>query len=75
MNFYINQSICINYLRVGAVNNSSVLQIGSAGYIKSLSNLYNTGGFFEAAPPATRRAELSQALSRPVVPLAPPPSR
>lgn len=50
MNFYINQSININYLRVDAVSNSSVLQIGSAGIIKPLSNLYNTGGFTEAAP-------------------------
>lgn len=50
MNFYINQSICINYLRVDAVSNSSVLQIGSAGMIKPLSNLYNTGSFTEVAP-------------------------
>lgn len=50
MNFYINQTICINYLRVEAVSNSSVLQIGSAGIIKPLSNLYNTGGFTEPAP-------------------------
>lgn len=50
MNFYINQTICINYLRVDAVSNSSVLQIGSAGIIKPLSNLYNTGGFTEPAP-------------------------
>lgn len=50
MNFYINQSICINYLRVEAVSNSSVLQIGSAGIIKPLSNLYNTGGFTQPAP-------------------------
>jgi spore germination protein PB len=50
MNFYINQSIHINYLRIDAVNNSSVLQIGSAGSIKSLSNLYNTGGFTGPAP-------------------------
>ncbi|WP_226670011.1 spore germination protein GerPB [Metabacillus litoralis] len=50
MNFYINQSICINYLRVGSVTNSSVLQIGSAGMIKPLSNLYNSGGFVQAAP-------------------------
>jgi spore germination protein PB len=50
MNFYINQTICINYLRVDAVSNSSVLQIGSAGIIKPLSNLYNTGSFTEAAP-------------------------
>ncbi|ALC80682.1 MULTISPECIES: spore germination protein GerPB [Bacillus] len=50
MNFYINQSIHINYLRVESVSNSSVLQIGSAGSIKSLSNLYNTGSYTEPAP-------------------------
>ncbi|AGN35659.1 spore germination protein GerPB [Bacillus paralicheniformis] len=51
MNFYINQSIQINYLRVEGISNSSVLQIGSAGSIKTLSNLYNTGSYTEAAPP------------------------
>ncbi len=50
MNFYIHQTININQLKVGSVTNSSVLQIGSAGIIKPLSNLYNTGGFKEAAP-------------------------
>lgn len=37
MNFYVNQSIHINYMRVESVSNSSILQIGSAGSIKSLS--------------------------------------
>lgn len=50
MNFYINQSIVIHNLKVGSVSNSSVLQIGSAGMIKPLSNLYNTGGFTKPAP-------------------------
>lgn len=45
MNLNIQQSIVIHSLRVDTVSNSSVLQIGSAGIIKSLSNLYNTGGF------------------------------
>ncbi|MFC1285691.1 spore germination protein GerPB [Bacillus paralicheniformis] len=53
MNFYINQSIQINYLRVEGISNSSVLQIGSAGSIKTLANLYNTGSYTEAAPPVT----------------------
>ncbi|ASB90180.1 spore germination protein GerPB [Bacillus sonorensis] len=53
MNFYINQTIQINYLRVEGISNSSVLQIGSAGSIKTLSNLYNTGSYTEAAPPVT----------------------
>lgn len=66
MNFYINQSICINYLRVEAVSNSSVLQIGSAGIIKPLSNLYNTGGFRQPAP------QIGSDVASPVVPLTSP---
>ncbi|MCD7034900.1 spore germination protein GerPB [Metabacillus sp. GX 13764] len=65
MNFYITQTIHINYIKIGGINNSSVFQIGSAGYIRPLSNLYNTGGFFEPAPPARRRS-----MSQPAVPLA-----
>ncbi|AAU22725.1 spore germination protein GerPB [Bacillus sp. GM2] len=53
MNFYINQTIQINYLRVEGISNSSVLQIGSAGSIKTLANLYNTGSYTEPAPPVT----------------------
>ncbi|MFK3959651.1 spore germination protein GerPB [Guptibacillus hwajinpoensis] len=68
MNFFVNQNIVIHQLRVEGISNSSVLQIGSAGIIKPLSNLYNTGGYTEPAPelsPPT--AELT-----PYVPLAPP---
>jgi spore germination protein PB len=50
MSWTINQTISIGQLKVNAVSNSSVLQIGSAGMIRSLSNLYNTGGFTEPAP-------------------------
>ncbi|MDR4434681.1 spore germination protein GerPB [Bacillus tequilensis] len=64
MNFYINQTIQINYIRLESISNSSVLQIGSAGSIKSLSNLYNTGSYVEPAP------EVS-ALGQPVQPQAP----
>jgi spore germination protein PB len=67
MNFYINQSINIHFLKIGSVSNSSVLQIGSAGMIKSLSNLYNTGGFTEPAPAAA-----SGPTEGPAVPLQPP---
>ncbi|MBM7659812.1 spore germination protein PB [Bacillus mesophilus] len=71
MNFYIHQNININMLKVGSVSNSSVLQIGSAGLIKPLSNLYNTGGFKEPAPVA---GSPGGALEGPVVPLTPPTS-
>lgn len=46
----IYQQITIHQLRVQSVSNSSVLQVGSAGSIRSLSQLYNTGGFTEPAP-------------------------
>jgi spore germination protein PB len=62
MNFHINQNITIHHLKIDGITNSSVLQIGSAGMIKALSNLYNTGGFTEPAPEA----------ATPLVPLAPP---
>ncbi|WP_096155195.1 MULTISPECIES: spore germination protein GerPB [Bacillus] len=49
-NFFIHQNITIHQIKIGGVSNSSIFQIGSAGVIKSLSNLYNTGGFVEPAP-------------------------
>ncbi|MFC4777424.1 spore germination protein GerPB [Paenibacillus sp. GCM10023252] len=50
MNWTVHQSITIHQLRVDSVTNSSVLQVGSAGSIRSLSQLYNTGGFTGPAP-------------------------
>ncbi|MCZ8511303.1 spore germination protein GerPB [Paenibacillus filicis] len=52
MQLIIHQSIVIHQLKVGSVSNSSVLQIGTAGSIRSLSNLYNSGGFTGPAPEA-----------------------
>ncbi|WP_110065387.1 spore germination protein GerPB [Cytobacillus oceanisediminis] len=52
MNFYIQQSIHINFIKIGGITNSSVMQIGSAGIIRPASYLYNTGGFTEPAPEA-----------------------
>ncbi|MGP9040829.1 spore germination protein GerPB [Cytobacillus kochii] len=49
-NYYIQQSISIQLIKIGGVSNSSVFQIGSAGIIKPASHLYNTGGFTEPAP-------------------------
>lgn len=57
-NFFINQSIVIHHLKIGGITNSSVFQIGSAGVIKSLSNLYNTGGYVEPGPVSS--AEIGQ---------------
>lgn len=72
MNFYINQTIQIHNLKVSSVSNSSVLQIGSAGMIRSLSNLYNTGMFTEPAPEAVPLlpGEGEEPVS--LVPLTPP---
>ncbi len=58
MNFYIQQSININFLKVEGITNSSVLQIGSAGLIKPVSHLYNTGGFVEPAPEALHPSQI-----------------
>ncbi|WP_210364629.1 spore germination protein GerPB [Bacillus sp. REN3] len=73
MNFYIQQSIHINLLKIGGVTNSSVLQIGSAGIIKPSSHLFNTGGFTEPAPEAQAGGIPSPGLLlSPAVPLHPP---
>lgn len=50
MNFFIQQEITIHTIRIDGISNSSVFQIGSAGMIKPVSNLYNTGGFRAPAP-------------------------
>ncbi|WP_336786983.1 spore germination protein GerPB [Paenibacillus sp. MMO-177] len=50
MNWTIYQTITIQQLKVNSVTNSSVLQVGSAGSIRSLSQLYNSGGFTGPAP-------------------------
>lgn len=67
-NFYIQQSIHINLLKVEGITNSSVLQIGSAGVIKPASYLYNTGGFTAPAPLANG----GTSQTPPVVPLQSP---
>lgn len=59
MNWNIHQTITIGQLRIDGVTNSAVLQIGSAGSIQSLSQLYNTGGFTEPAPELTELGALS----------------
>lgn len=52
MNFFVHQNIVIHTFKIEGISNSSVCQIGSAGIIKPLAKLYNTGGFTEAAPTA-----------------------
>ncbi|NCU16572.1 spore germination protein GerPB [Pallidibacillus pasinlerensis] len=53
MNFYVQQSIHINILRVGSLSNASVLQIGTSGIIKSATHIANSGGFTGPAPKTT----------------------
>lgn len=66
----IHQTITIGQLRVDGITNSSVLQIGSAGSIQSISQLYNTGQFSEPAPEIGELGEASTALA--LVPLPNP---
>lgn len=73
MNYYIQQSIHIHFIKIGGITNSSVLQIGSAGIIKPASYLYNTGGFTQPAPVALKQpASTSTLLQTPAVPLQAP---
>ncbi|WP_281887991.1 spore germination protein GerPB [Paenibacillus sp. YYML68] len=46
----VHQHIVIHQMKIGSISNSSVLQIGTAGSVRALSNLYNTGGFTGPAP-------------------------
>jgi spore germination protein PB len=71
MNFYIQQSIHINLIKIEGISNSSVLQIGSAGIIKPVSHLYNTGGFIGPAPEAGIPSE-GTFMESPSVPLVAP---
>ena len=66
MNFYIQQSIHINFIKIGGITNSSVLQIGSVGIIKPAAHLYNTGGFTKPAPSGIKPTEQILAPSVPL---------
>jgi spore germination protein PB len=73
VNFYIQQSINIHFIKIDSLSNSSVLQIGSAGVIKPASNLFNTGGFIKPAPEAGKTGGFSPTgsgtpIQAPVVP-------
>ncbi|WP_083270641.1 spore germination protein GerPB [Bacillus marinisedimentorum] len=72
MKLFVTQSIMIQTIKIGGITNSSVLQIGSAGMIRTLSNLYNTGGFTEPAP---EPVQPKGGTGTPLVPLQPPYSR
>ncbi|CEG26042.1 spore germination protein GerPB [Bacillus sp. B-jedd] len=77
MNYYIQQTIQINFIKIGGISNSSVFQIGSAGIIKPAAYLFNTGGFTGPAPlaqkpfslPAPEEGEKLPLSETPAVPL------
>ncbi len=63
MTIHIQQSIHVQTIRIGALTNSSVLQIGTAGVITPSSHLYNTGGFKGPAPSIAITGEAGEAGS------------
>ncbi|PZD93404.1 spore gernimation protein [Paenibacillus sambharensis] len=65
MNLTVHQHITIQQLRVDSVSNSSVLQVGSAGAIRALSQSYE-------APIASSGGLLSKAATLGLVPLPNP---
>lgn len=69
MNYFIQQNIHINILRIGSMSNASVLQIGSSGYIRPAAHLYNTGGFTQPAPEPLKPEEMMMGM--PAVPISP----
>ncbi|WP_144656330.1 spore germination protein GerPB [Bacillus tropicus] len=58
MNFYVNQSIIINSIKIDSITTSSVFQIGTAGSIKALSKFSNTGGFIEPLRPLQAKGQI-----------------
>ncbi|APC47477.1 spore germination protein GerPB [Virgibacillus halodenitrificans] len=66
MHFTVHQSINIYMIKIGAITNSSVMQIGSSGSIQAQSDVYNTGGYTEPAEEAAATGEIA-----PIVPLGP----
>ncbi|GAA0438095.1 hypothetical protein GCM10008983_13760 [Lentibacillus halophilus] len=52
MHFTIHQSIAIHFIKIEAISNSSVFQIGSTGSVQAQSDIHNTGGYIEPAEPA-----------------------
>lgn len=65
MDLTVHQTITIHQLKVGAISNSSILQIGTAGRMQMCSYIYNTGNFTGPAPKLTTPSES-------FIPLPPP---
>lgn len=69
MNITIHQSISIYMIKIGAITNSSVLQIGSTGAIQAQADIHNTG---EYTHPAAEAQPIGGTLPSPLVPLEQP---
>jgi spore germination protein PB len=72
MQLNVQQTIVIHQFQVESVSNSSVLQVGSAGSIQNMSQLYNSGGFTGPAPPLTSPGTFVRHGPPLLVPLIPP---
>ncbi len=70
MTLTVYQQIHINFLKVQAITNSSVLQIGSSGSIQSVSNAYNTGEFTEPAEEISSFSPDQPEVPLPVMPFS-----
>ena len=72
MSLTIYQIINIHAIKIGAVTNSSVVQIGTTGSIQAQSDIYNTGGFTELAEEAEpQQAAIAAKSEISLIPLAP----
>ncbi|MFD2630337.1 spore germination protein GerPB [Oceanobacillus kapialis] len=69
MNITVHQSISIYMIKVGAITNSSILQIGSTGSFQAQSTVQNTGGFTEPAEEAEPGAGDFAQQASPIIPL------
>lgn len=70
----VHQSIDIHMIRIDGISNASVFQIGSAGIIKPLAQLMNTGGFTAPAPLTDATDGTVGSVGTPYVPLVLPSS-
>jgi spore germination protein PB len=71
MNYYLQQTIQIRFIKIGGMTNSSVLQIGTCGQINTNSYLYNTGGFTGPAPEAQKNGAEGPSEGPSTAPLVP----
>ncbi|MCA1062003.1 spore germination protein GerPB [Rossellomorea sp. AcN35-11] len=72
-NYYVQQSIQIQFIKIGGMSNSSIFQIGTCGQIATNDFLFNTGGFTEPAPEAEKNGNGKPPPSvAPLVPLQAP---